>query len=696
MQDPVVIKIFKNGDLVMVKQFVSPQIAIGSIESAQIFLEGNEIQPLHAVIENNEGIYSVMDLGSESGTYIGEEKIVKNNINSGEIIGVGDYDLHFYIGLPTVLSDISPSRRRLKQQEANKPAVSEPVINKPVVSEPIVNKPAANKSAPVIEKETIEEPAAEVAAPLPMEPVTATSVEPEVTQPIAEKSKKSPAPTIETVVAAGGAVVAKTAKIMPVDLVPGDGNIIEVLVTWGDRVISADFYDEKSKISVGTDKDCDIIFPLSGKPKKVNLIDYALGAKVSLSNGSQGNYVSGKENYSLSNYLMSVGHTQGQYQLPKGDMISLEGDNEDLRLNIRYTDKPPVLASAPPVDFSATEVTGIILALMVSALFSLYMFIYKPVNLEDDANLQEELLRKVVIEFNAPKPRPRPAIVEPLPEPPKEPVKIVKVSDKPKKTVAQKAKSIKKAGKPGVAQGLKKIKEPKKTNEFGSQKKQGGAVKTSEKSGASAASEKPDPTNSGILGVFGSGGAQSELAKAYDGSGALIGDAEGATGSSGFGSNREGQGLGGKLKQTGGSGTGNSSVGVPDVGTNGRGAGGTGYGTGGLGSKGRATVTVAGSDGTFGGGMDRGAVLRAIRSQRRQIQFCYERELRSDSSLEGTIKLRWLINAGGKASGFKTLANDFGSSKIPNCVTRVLNSIVYPEPPPGSAGEVSIPFTFGK
>lgn len=665
MQDPVVIKIFKNGDLVMVKQFVSPQVAIGSAESSQISLQGAEIQPLHAVIENNEGIYSVMDLGSEAGTYIGEEKIVKNNINSGEIIGIGEYDLHFYIGLPTVLSDISPSRRRSQQESvASKTSVA-PSVQEPVQEKPVQEKPA---------KEVVSEPDS-----LPQEVVAS---------PVEDKPKE----VIKTSVAASGAVVAQS---VPANLEPGDGNIIEVLVTWGDRVISADFYDEKSKVTVGTDKDCDIIFPLSGKPKKVNLIDYTLGAKLDLSNGSQGSYVSGKESYSLSNYLMSVGHTQGQYQLPKGDMVSLEGDSEDLRLNIRYTDRPPKLMMAPPMDFSATEITGIILALMVSALLSLYMFVYKPVNLEDDPNLQEELLRQVVVQFNAPKPRPQP-IVEPLPEPPKEPLKIVKVTDKPKKQVAQQAKSIKKAGNPGLAKGLKKIEQPKKTTEFGSQKKQGGAVKTSEKSGASAASEKPDPTNSGILGVFGSGGAQSELAKAYDGSGALIGDAEGATGSSGFDSNREGQGLGGKLKQTGGSGTGNSSVGVPDVGTNGRGAGGTGYGTGGLGSKGRATVSVAGSDGTFGGGMDRDAVLRAIRSQRRQIQFCYERELRSNSALEGVIKLTWLIGPGGKASRFKTAGNDFGSRNVPNCVIRVLNSIVYPEPPPGVLGEVSIPFTFGK
>ena len=90
--------------------------------------------------------------------------------------------------------------------------------------------------------------------------------------------------------------------------------------------------------------------------------------------------------------------------------------------------------------------------------------------------------------------------------------------------------------------------------------KQGGAIKTGANSAANAKSKEPDLKNTGLLAAFGTGGARTKLEKAYNGSGELIGAGEKATGSSGFNSDRAGEDLGSRAKDTGAGGMGTATL----------------------------------------------------------------------------------------------------------------------------------------
>ena len=227
--------------------------------------------------------------------------------------------------------------------------------------------------------------------------------------------------------------------------------------------------------------------------------------------------------------------------------------------------------------------------------------------------------------------------------------------------------------------------------------KQGGAVKTGNTAGANAQSKEPDPSNSGLLAAFGSGGSRSKLDKAYSGTGELLGAGEKATGSSGFNENRAGDDLGSKFKDTGAGGKGTATAGIAGIGTKGRGTGMAEYGSGtGFGTKDSVSVQPGGAEEEFVGSIDREAVRRVVRSGIPSFKSCYEREYKKDSKLTGKVTIAWEIHEKGIAMNVhvdksKTTINN---TSVEECVRSRLATLRFPEPPAGSMAEVSFPFVF--
>ena len=100
MSQFIVLRLFKNGELVEVKQFDTEQIVIGRSGDAQLTIDDPSVSPLHAVIENREGKYYISDLGSESGTFINDEKVLEKEIDSGQEAKIGDFSIQFNVGVP--------------------------------------------------------------------------------------------------------------------------------------------------------------------------------------------------------------------------------------------------------------------------------------------------------------------------------------------------------------------------------------------------------------------------------------------------------------------------------------------------------------------------------------------------------------------------------------------------------------------
>ncbi len=200
-----------------------------------------------------------------------------------------------------------------------------------------------------------------------------------------------------------------------------------------------------------------------------------------------------------------------------------------------------------------------------------------------------------------------------------------------------------------------------------------------------------------MLAAFGSGGARSKLDKAYNGSGELLGAGEKATGSSGFSENRAGDDLGSKFKDTGAGGKGTATQGIAGVGTKGRANGMSAYASGeGLGSKDQVAIVAGGAEEEFVGSIDKEAVRRAVKSAMSAFRACYERQLKSDSKLEGKVVIAWEIHEKGVGRNSKVVKekSTIGNSEVENCVRDRVLAIRYPEPPPGTVADVVYPFLF--
>lgn len=688
MKQPIVLRIYFNEKLEGVKQFTEPQIVIGRNADVQVNLDEEGVSPLHAVIEERgEGGYYISDLGSQAGTQLNGTKVLDEAINSGDEIIIGSYKLQFFIGIP-------------------KPVTPPPSVPKVAVDVPPV-KPAAKPSLvshegppPVPEEakgEVISEDTQEIELSIPEDTqVTEISILEDVTEKVEEKratdrrgTGKIPMPTKKS-----KKTFAPPSE-KPVDLLmkPGKGTVVEVVVAWKERVIVSRHFSEKGVVTIGSGEKADIMIPVLSGVSSYPLLEIDSLVKVNIAPNTPGELITQDKKTSFVDLAKQnrfhgteAGH---QLTLSQGEMVRVGFQGDLINVYVRYVSETPKPLVAPLLDLSTTEITGLALAALVSAIFGIYMFLYAPSSLTDENRL-EEPIRKATVTFRPP--RKRIVKMEQKPEKPKEPKKVVKVVEKQKQT---KTPSKDKAGKPGKAGEVAPTKKPvpKKPKKVVSARP-GGSIKTGKKKGANMKSRKPDPTKVGLLSVFGSKGGQKQLDKAFSGSGELQGMADAATGYAGDNEDRDGDTLGSKIKDTGAGGRGEQTVGIAGVGTKGKGTGNYGMGTGGIGKKGSVDINVGGQEAEFVGSMDREAIRRVILNNKRAIRSCYERELQRRPDMYGKLVLQWRIVEKGRVSQAKVKSNSLGSQKVANCIIGRLRTWRFPEPPPGTIGEVSYPFVF--
>ncbi len=702
MKQPIVLRVYLDGQLEDVKQFTDSQVVIGKNNGLQLQLTGKYIAPLHAVIEERDNGYYISDLGSEHGVFINGQRALDQKIESGSEISIGSYKLQFFVGVPTTTAPATPQIDN-DEIESTPSVIIEPEVQAPIKE---VKVEAPKEKPPVVKEKTSEGPKKEEPVAKVEEDVVAIeeTSEPEeelvkVAPPVV-KANSAPAPTSNSSNKGHFAPPSQVNNWMPI-LEPGKGTVVEVSVAWKERIISSHHFNNNKVVTIGSDSSCDINVPaLGANSEKYTLLKVESVAKLNLTPQMSGYYVNeDKQSTPIADLFRDnkIVRTPNGHILDVafGDMVVLELEGGLLTLYIRYVPQAPKTFGAPIFDLTTAESTAVVLAAVVASIFSLYMMVYSPVDLADENLIEEALVRKAKVTFKVPqRKKPAPKKIEIVQQ--KKPKKIVKVKDQPKKAKApvpkpkQSAKTpIKKSGK---AASL--MKQKKKTNKAASAFKKGGSVKTSDKGGANLKSKKVDPNSMGMLGVFSKGGVKSQLNKTSVGAGELIGDANKKTGEAGFSEDRAGEGLGGKLNQGGGSG-GTNVVGIGDIKTgNGTGLGGPGNGPGGLGDKGSASIQIDGSDAEFEGSMDKEAIRRVIRSNKRAIKACYELALNRNKDLYGKLVLQWSIVERGKAIKPKVVSNSLNDRKVASCIIRKLVTWRFPEPPENTEGIVTFPFVF--
>ncbi|MGE0762525.1 MAG: AgmX/PglI C-terminal domain-containing protein [Bdellovibrionales bacterium] len=659
MKPPILLRIYINDSLEGVRQFDQKQIVIGREADVQLDLKDAAVSPLHAVIEERETGYYILDLGSQTGTLRNGQRILDDRLESGDEIKIGPYKIQFFVGVPKPAAP--PSKDKPKPSLPVEPPPMEKTMTNVAIPKPSAPKPPRPMETP---------------RPAPRPTIPSGPPSSSAFKKHKKKGEKTFAPPSSF----------NDAR----DIVrPSKGTVVEVLVAWKERIIAARNFTEKGVITVGADPTCDLVVPLFGGGSKFPLVKLQSMATVCLTQDMSGELIRDQGPVAFSDLLKQnkLRNTGSFFELdvPQGEMVRIAFQGGLLSVFVRYVPETPKPMVAPLLDLTASEVTGVILAFVVSAIFGLYMMIYAPSDLADEARL-EEPIRKAIVTFKVPKKE----IVQVEEKPPEE-KKVVKIVEKQKQTQTPSADQ---QGKPGRAAEVApkpptKDKTPKLTSA-----KSGGAIKTAPKEGASAQSQKPDPTKVGLLGVFGSKGTQSKLDKTFSGAGDLTGMANQATGFAGNAENRAGDQMGSKLKDTGPGGKGTATVGIAGVGTKGKGTGSYGLGTGGIGTKGSVDIDVGGQEAEITGSIDKEAIRRIIQQNKNAIRSCYERSLQRKPDLYGKLVLEWDIEDRGRVTRTSVKSNSLGDDQVANCIMGRIKDLKFPEPPPDQIGRVTFPFVF--
>lgn len=661
------------------KQFVDKdQVLFGHNAEVDVDLDSSEVSSIHCLIEKRGNQFYLCDLGSTQGTFKNGEGVLDEIIQSGDEFNVGPFKISFFTGAPKPIHTpqtgseivIEPSAPRIAADVAKAPPVP------PVALAQAVPKQSSSVSAAV-----------EKAKPLIQSPLVASrtnSVRGMVFGKKGGKHEKTFAPASEH-------------SALKDFIKPGKGQMVEVIVSWQERILETYHFVPTGMKRLGRTREIQV--PDGACPKDWSVLDLSSGVVVRTT-AEMGFEVH------RDGEIQKISHQN--YKLRQNEVVFVTLIN-GMQLAIRFAPVAPVVPFDSPLILSSSELTGILAALIIAALASLIVSVtvQKPVVKEEEIQrVAQVIFDKPPIEIKTPTPPPPPPVEKPKevvqqkPPPPVVPKKVVesekqkenKIKGNPNKP-EQKSQAAQSAGRANEV----KPKDSKLKAKMFTSTKQGGAIKTGEKAGANAQSAEPDPTNSGLLAAFGSGGARSKLDKAYSGSGELLGAGEKATGSSGFNDNRSGDDLGSKFKDTGAGGKGTATQGIAGIGTKGRGTGMSAYGSGtGFGSKDQVAIEAGGAEEEFSGSIDREAVRRVVRSALAAFKSCYDREFKKDTKLEGKVVVSWEIHAKGVAKNAQVVKSKstIGNSAVEECVRSRMLSLRFPEPPAGSFAEVTYPFLF--
>lgn len=657
MKPPVIVRVFRAGKLLEVRQFDLDQVTVGSDPDVIFSVQGEGVSAFHCMIELRGSGYFLSDLGSAAGTRLNGKPCLDEALNSGDQIEVGDLVLQFSVGV----------------------AKPKPLQNPQAIAN---SKPMPTPVPPKLPEVKISSPTSVTSSAASSPPAFATPVRP------ASSTKAKSKSSVD--VPGSGVELQQLLR-------PGNGPWVEVLVAWRERILSSQHFREPGVFSLGA-SGADLFAPSSFVAGKVPFLDTRKGVRVLLPPQSQAQVITERERFSSEDLLRSgkaVSNVSGatSVRLDQGEVLLISVQGGALQLAVRFCGAPPV-AVTTGLDFSAGELTAVLVSMFLAGLFSLYIAMTAPLPGEEAQAQDAARIAKFVYvapptppEPPAPKPKP---VETPVTPPPAE-VQAKETKDTPKGP----------REKPAVAQVATRANEirpkPNSTNRpkvFTSAVPSGGAVKTSPKAGANASSA--DVKSQGMLSAFGSGGVRSQLQQAYQGGGDLLGTADRATGAAGMNENRAGNDIGSRFRDTGSGGTGTASQGIAGIGTQGRSSGQNAYGAIGAGSKARVNIEAGGTGTSWDGTIDREAVRRVIRSLESQIQSCFERQQRKDPSLpsRGRVLVVFEIHSQGRVLRYDLRDVDSGYRPVGECTGRLIQSQTFPEPSEGTYATISFPFLF--
>lgn len=642
-------------------------VIVGSGAQAAVKIQDPRVSNLHVMLKvDKDGSVTAIDLGSESGTEVGGQRLVlPMPLKPGDVLMVGGSRVEVLFGAA------EPLRNAPAGAKVTGPAFQGLVPPRAPVSVPeVVTPPSALNTprvpVPVPVSGNRMEASASGGSLRTERPVT--PVMPPVAPPVA--NRVGPAGQQARTVPAAAKTVKPSLpphlqEPLPPEAMPApEAKVLQVAMLWGDQMLEVQHFKDGVPVTIGeAKKNFFHVFAPSVGQRHVLAVSRGDKLEVRAPAGS-GLIVTNRGDVRSKDALRAAGALTGasadqEQVLTLGLHDRVEVSLGTVAFVARYVRPSPAIAanSLAEADFTFFKITSICLLAGLAVVMAMVLTPRAENPETADIFQDQQRVAKFLI----------------TPEKKLEQKKLqltgveegAKAKDEEGKFGKEEAKQAEAApSKPGtpVVDKNKKEKDRQVVGKVGLL----GAFKGM-KGGASD--------------VFGPGGFGTGLNNALGGlkGGAAMGDAQGVGG------------LGSRGTGTGGGGT---ALGIGGLGTQGNGRGAGGSGGIDLGGRGKSITKVIPGKTTVVGGLDKDVIAKVIRRHQGEIKYCYESELNKDPSLAGKVAVAFTIDPTGAVSDANVSESTLNSSKAEQCMISRIRRWKFPEPKGGGVVSVTYPWLF--
>lgn len=694
-------EIVQNGGVVRTEELDQDVIKVGKLASSHLRLEDPNVSRIHAVIEKgSSGAYSVIDLGSASGSFLNGEKVTKGELNSGDELTFGDtiVRVHFVEGSAQAEAPAAAASGSLAASLGIGSAASEP-------AQPEVQQADA---APAPTMVTLEDGSQ-------VEAYAQQGYYDEHNNFIPfwydENAQANPGygyydeqgawqvafgyydPNGEWIATDG-----------PVGLIAGPateavydgpaaseiyqegffessgGDTLEVAMLWADSVLTVNSYPTAQTVTIGPSEKNDFVVDeeFIGQSQSFPLVSYEGNAYAVVFLPTMTGVIRDQDaHYTLKeaieqNIARPSSTVSGAYEVRLGARTSARVDVGETTFLAHFTDMPVIIGGGFAMD------TAPLPYIAISAIAHI-LFVLLALNIPSDAdslNLDGFSAHDRFVEM----------LMKPEQEEEVTPDWLGDGNDEPE--------AAKHKGDEGQAGEEDAPDEDKRMAIEGPPDNQDIEIKKAiDTQVATSAFDNIFKSNQ-VSSMWGSG--ESSIGSdAVHAIGSLDKGAE-------FGSAKGFGGLGVRGAGRGGGGVSESGIGMANVGTAGRGGGGggggSGYGKGAsnLGEKDDKLPQVVAMPPTITGSLDKEIIRRVVRKHRRELTNCYQMELQKNKTLAGQVNVKFTIAGTGNVIAAVVSSSTMKNRTVESCITGKIQRWIFPEPKGGGIVIVNYPFNFSR
>ncbi len=720
------VEVIQGGEVVRTEELDQDVIKVGKLSSSHLRLEDPNVSRIHAVIERSgDGQFSVIDLGSATGTYVNGDKVTKSEIAAGDELQFGDTTIRIDIVDASAVAAAAA-------EAAAAPAASVAASTAATAAAPTgvsAEVPAtASQSMPVagvvdddglvtiadgtrVEPYTIQGYYDEAGNYIPgyydetgayhlgygyyddggQWQVTygyydASGEWIETDSPVSSVAPEASDYALHGESHAGyatGGLGEETSWLLghvndrevlqESFFSDRGGDTLEVAMIWRDHVLSVNSYEGKARnVTIGPNEENDFVLedPSFTEDKFPLCVTDGAGYAVTFTGDMTGTVSDGDEVFSLSEAIdrglaRRSAEVGNGYAIPLSSRTSVRVDVGETTFLAHFTDLPVLIgAGGLPFDTAPLPYIG------VSAVAHI-LFLILAMTMPDAA-------RSLDLDGFQANDRFVQLMITPEQEEEEEPDFMKDSGDE--EAAAKHKGEEGKAGKEDSEQADKKlaIKGPKDNEDLELKKAQDMEVAMNAGIASELMVASPWGTTDTSIG-----------SDAIHALGNLQGDSFGeARGFGGLGLHGAGRGGGGISER----GIGLANVGTAGRGGGGRGGKGYGKGAGDLGERSARVPKIVPGKPVVQGSLDKEIIRRVVRQHRNEIKYCYESELQKNKNLGGRVVVRFTISATGSVVSAVVKESNLSNATVERCMTGKIRRWVFPEPKGGGIVIVNYPF----